>query len=158
MRHVQHTSNILRFVSLAPFSFSKRWLIWNNSRPNSNIRSTPDLLDFRFGNGSSSATMEQNSDNYSESKLQIEGDGGWLASTYPYLRLCPVNCWYYFLCCHFYGLCLRACRMEFVNQMNFESNANSTALTVCNAVPVFHFDILGEIIGSVIICMIYLVI
>lgn len=56
------TSNILRFVSLAPFSFSKRWLIWNNSRPNSNIRSTPDLFDFLFGNGSISAAKRRNLD------------------------------------------------------------------------------------------------
>lgn len=50
-----HTSNILLFVSLAPFSRSNRWPIWNSSRPNSSIRSTPDLLDLRFGSGSTSS-------------------------------------------------------------------------------------------------------
>lgn len=72
MRIAQHTSNIRRFASFAPFSFSKRWLIWNNSRPNSSIRSTPDLLDFRFGSGSSSAATEQNSNHYFDSRWRIE--------------------------------------------------------------------------------------
>lgn len=30
--------------------------------------------------------------------------------------------------------------------------------TVCNIMTIFHFDIAGEISGSVIVCMIYLVI
>lgn len=54
----QPTSNIFRFVSFSPFSFSKRWLIWYSSLPNSNIRSTPDLLDFLVGTVSTSVIMK----------------------------------------------------------------------------------------------------